>query len=152
MDVDLMNKQHSLSRSQLPKVPLCRQQGRSLTLSGNHSVPLHSSSPPLPDQQREQDPVTVHAFATYTLLPMSESVIPVCPKNPLPVGKMGLIEPSSKLIDRYHVCGASQLVSFSEEHTLAWVLSGIVFWNLPSHINSANIHSVPSHYLSHDFL
>ena len=92
-------------------------QDNTLTLTGTNSVPLHSSSPPLPDQQREQEPVTVHALATYILPPMSESVIPVYPKSSLPVGKTGLIEPSTKLIDRYHVCGASQLVSFSEQHT-----------------------------------
>ena len=33
------------------------------------------------------------------------------------MGKTALIEPSAKLIDRYNVCGASQLVSFSEQHT-----------------------------------
>ena len=92
-------------------------QDNTLTLTGTNSVPLHSSSPPLPDQQREQAPVTVHALATYILPPMSESVIPVYPKSSLPVGKTGLIEPSAKLIDRYHVCGASQLVSLSEQHT-----------------------------------
>ena len=92
-------------------------QDNTLTLTGTNSVPLHSSSPPLSDQQREQEPVTVHALATYILPPMSESVIPVYPKSSLPVGKTGLIEPSAKLIDRYHVCGASQLVSFSEQHT-----------------------------------
>ena len=92
-------------------------QDNTLTLTGTNSVLLHSSSPPLPDQQREQEPVTVHALATYILPPMSESVIPVYPKSSLAVGKTGLIEPSTKLIDRYHVCGASQLVSFSEQHT-----------------------------------
>ena len=92
-------------------------QDNTLTLTGTNSVPLHSSSPPLPDQQREQEPVTVHALATYILPPMSESVIPVYPKSSLPVGKTGLIEPSAKLIDCYHVCGASRLVSFSEQHT-----------------------------------
>ena len=92
-------------------------QDNTLTLTGTNSVLLHSSSPPLPDQQREQEPVTVHALATYILPPMSESVIPVYPKSSLAVGKTGLIEPSTKLMDRYHVCGASQLVSFSEQHT-----------------------------------
>ena len=33
------------------------------------------------------------------------------------MGKTSLIEPSAKLIDRCHVCCASQLVSFSEQHT-----------------------------------
>ena len=39
------------------------------------------------------------------------------PKTPLEVGSTGLIEPSSKLAERYPVCGASQMVSFSEDHT-----------------------------------
>ena len=39
-------------------------QDNTLTLTGTNSVPLHSSSPPLPDKQREQEPVTVHALAT----------------------------------------------------------------------------------------
>ena len=39
-------------------------QDNTLTLTGTNSVLLHSSSPPLPDQQREQEPVTVHALAT----------------------------------------------------------------------------------------
>ena len=64
-------------------------QDNTLTLTGTNSVPLHSSSPPLPDQQREQEPVTVHALATYILPPMSESVIPVYPKSSLSVGKTG---------------------------------------------------------------
>ena len=48
---------------------------------------------------------------------MSESVIPVYPKTVLEVSSTGLIEPSSKLAERYHVCGASQMGSFSEDHT-----------------------------------
>lgn len=60
---------------------------------------------------------TVHAKATFILAPLSESVIPVYPKTPLPVGSTGLIEPSTHFAERYHICGASQLVSLSHGNT-----------------------------------
>lgn len=59
----------------------------------------------------------MHAYVTFILPPLSESVIPVYPKSSLPVSKTGLIEHNAKLAKRYRVCGASQLVSLSEQHT-----------------------------------
>ena len=44
---------------------------------------------------------------------MSESVIPVTRNILLPAGCTGLVEPDSRLVERYHICGASQLVSLS---------------------------------------
>ena len=87
-------------------------QAHSLVLSGNLPLPLHNTSRVPDNASSITTPVTVHA---YTL---SESVIPVFPKTALEVGSTGLIEPSSKLAERYHVCGASQMVAgFSEDHT-----------------------------------
>ena len=62
------------------------------------------------------DSTTVHAYATY-ILPVSESVIPVTPNILLPAGCTGLVEPDSRLVVRYHICGASQLVSLSPDFT-----------------------------------
>ena len=91
-------------------------QGHTLTLSGL-SVPLFLSSSPKVHNLTNQDPVTVHTLATYILPPMSESVIPVYPKTSLSLAFTGLIEPNPNIAERYHVCGASQLVSFSEDRT-----------------------------------
>ena len=60
---------------------------------------------------------TVHAKATFILAPLSESVIPVYLKTCFPEGSTGLIEPNSHLAERYHICGASQLASLSQENT-----------------------------------
>ena len=38
---------------------------------------------------------------------MSESVIPLKPNIPLPAGCTGLVEPDSRLVERYHIYGAS---------------------------------------------
>ena len=92
-------------------------QAHTLVLSGNPPLPLHTTSHVPENASSVTTPVTVHAYATYILPPLSESVIPVYPKTALEVGSTGLIEPSSKLAERYHVCGASQMVSFSEDHT-----------------------------------
>ena len=92
-------------------------QGHTLTLANHNSVPLYSSSLPTINNSTNPELVTVHAYATYILQPMSESVIPVYPKASLPAGKTGLIELNDKLAERYHVCGASQLVSLSEHET-----------------------------------
>ena len=51
------------------------------------------------------------------LPPMSESVIPVKPNIPLPAGYTCLVEPDSRLVERYHIYGASQLVSLSPDFT-----------------------------------
>ena len=77
---------------------------------------LNHSSSLQPTSAAMDTPVTVHAKATFILPPLSESVLPVYSKTALPVGSTGLIEPNSKLAERYHVCGASQLVSLSEHH------------------------------------
>ena len=92
-------------------------QANSLMLSGNSPVPLHHSSGILNIAPETPDSLTVHANATFILAPLSETVIPVYPKIPLPVGSTGLIEPTSQLVERYHVCGASQLVSLSQDNT-----------------------------------
>lgn len=92
-------------------------QANTLVLSGNPPIPFHhypgtqNAAPEMPES------TTVHAKATFILAPLSESVIPVYPKIPFPVGSTGLIEPSSNLAERYHVCGASQLVSLSQDNT-----------------------------------
>ena len=91
-------------------------QGHTLILGTAPPVTLHSSVSSV-SVTNNDTPVTVHAFATYILPPLSESVIPVYPKSSLPVGNTGLIEPNSQIATRYHVCGASQLVSLSEQHT-----------------------------------
>ena len=88
-----------------------------LVLSGNPPIPLHHSPGLLGNASKTPESVTVHANATFILAPLSESVIPVYPKTPFPVGSTGLIEPSSNLAERYHVCGASQLVSLSQDNT-----------------------------------
>ena len=92
-------------------------QAHTLVLSGHPPIPLNRSSCLPPNSAAVDAPVTVHAQATFILPPLSESVIPVYSKTTLPVGSTGLIEPNSKLAERYNVCGASQLVSFSEHHT-----------------------------------
>ena len=86
-------------------------------LSGNPPLPLHNTSPVLENASSITNPVTVHAYATYILPPLSESVIPVYPKTALEVGSTDLTEPSSKLAERYHVCCASQVVSLPEDLT-----------------------------------
>ena len=86
-----------------------------LTLGACNVVPLQCSFPVA--SSNTEEPISVHACATYILPPLSESVIPVSPKSSLPVGKTGLIEHNPKLAEKYHVCGASQLVSLSEQHT-----------------------------------
>ena len=86
-------------------------QAHNLVLSGNLPLPLHNTSRVADNASSITTPVTVHVYATYILPPLSESVIPVFPKPALEVGSTGLIEPSSKLAERYHVCGASQMVA-----------------------------------------
>ena len=86
-----------------------------LTLGACNVVPLQSSFPVA--SSNTEEPISVHACATYILPPLSESDIPVSPKSSLPVSKTGLIEHNPKLGERYHVCGACQLVSLSKQHT-----------------------------------
>ena len=92
-------------------------QVRSLVSSVNPPITLNSSYCSDGGTDSTDESVTVHAYNTYILPPYSESVIPVYPKKPLAIGSTGLIEPSSKLAERYNTCDASQLVSFSEDHT-----------------------------------
>lgn len=81
-----------------------------LILGACNVVPLQSSFPVA--SSNTEEPISVHAYATYIPPPLSESAIPVSPKSSLPVGKTGLIEHNPKLAERYHVCGASQLVNY----------------------------------------
>ena len=92
-------------------------QANTLVLSGNPPIPLHHSPGTQNTAPEMPESTTVHAKATFILAPLSESVIPVYPKTPLPAGSTGLIEPSSHLAERCHVCGASQLESLSQDHT-----------------------------------
>ena len=86
-------------------------QAYTLVLSGNPPIPLHHSPGPLDTASETPESTTVHAKATFILAPLSESVIPVYPKTPLPAGSTGLIEPSSHLAERYHVCGAFNMLT-----------------------------------------
>lgn len=93
-------------------------QNYTLSLSGNQPIllgPDHSINSL--QQSTGSEPVTVHAFATYILPPLSESIIPVYAKVSLPVGSTGLIEPSPRLAERYQICGAAQLVCLAETNT-----------------------------------
>ena len=81
-------------------------QANTLVLSGNPPIPLHHSPGTQNTAPEMPESTTVHAKATFILAPLSESVIPVYPKTPLPAGSTGLIEPSSHLAECYHVCGA----------------------------------------------
>lgn len=94
-------------------------QAKSLTLSSNLPIPLYQSSTCSFQNSDTQtfDTITVHAYATYILPPLSESVIPVYTSTPVLIGSTGLIEPTSKLTERYHLCGATQLVSLSDMYT-----------------------------------
>ena len=96
---------------------IINMKAHTLQLSGHTPIPLHHSLRILEEASSTPDPVTVHAYATFILPPLSESVIPVYPKTALTIGSTGLIEASARLAARYHVCGASQLVSLSEDHT-----------------------------------
>ena len=91
-----------------------------LTFLGKEPISLRSNRLTRSSQTYEQ--VTVHAHATYILPPLTELVIPVYPKHPLPSGTTGLIEPSSKLLARYQIGGATQLVSLSEANTFPFRL------------------------------
>lgn len=93
------------------------KQANTLTLSGNSPITLHHSSGSSTTVPQSNESLTVHAKATIILPPLSESVIPVYPKMPLPAGSTGLVEPNTKLAERYHICGATQLVSLSEDNT-----------------------------------
>ena len=92
-------------------------QAHTLTLALNSPIPLQYSSGFPFSVSTPPDPVTVHASATFILPPQSESVIPLYLKATLHNGSTGLVEPNSKLAERYQVCGTSQLVSLSEQHT-----------------------------------
>ena len=81
-----------------------------LILGACNVVPLQSSFPVA--SSNTEEPISVHACATYIPPPLSESAIPVSPKSSLPEGKTGLIEHNPKLAERYHVYGASQLVNY----------------------------------------
>ncbi|XP_044178256.1 uncharacterized protein LOC122960249 [Acropora millepora] len=95
-------------------------QNHTLTFLGQEPISLHSNR--LTRSSQTDEHVTVHAHATYILPPLTESVIPVYPKRLLPTGTTGLIEPSSKLLTRYQIGGATQLVSLSEENTFPFRL------------------------------
>ena len=95
-------------------------QDRTLTFLGQEPISMHSNRLTRSSQTDEQ--VTVHAHATYILPPLTESVIPVYPEQPLPSGTTGLIEPSSKFLARYQIGGATQLVRLSEENTFPFRL------------------------------
>ena len=95
-------------------------QNNTLTFLGQEPISLHSNR--LTRSSQMDKHVTVHAHATYILPPLTESVIPVYPKRLLPTGTTGLIEPSSKLLTRYQIGGATQLVSLSEENTFPFRL------------------------------
>ncbi len=90
---------------------------KSLTLSGNLPIPLHQSSVFQNSATQSSETITVHSNATYILPPLSESVIPVYSSTTLLEGSTGLIEPTPRLTERYHICGATQLVSLSDKHT-----------------------------------
>ena len=92
-------------------------QTRTLHLADNPPISLSTPRTPTPKSECLPETVTVHAYATYILPPLSESVIPVYAKTSLPMGYTGLLEPNPKLLGRYQVCGASQLVSLSEDST-----------------------------------
>ena len=92
-------------------------QAHTFTLTLNSPIPLQYSSGLPFSVSTPPDPVTVHASATLILPPQSKSVIPLYLKTTLETGSTGLIELNSKLAERYQVCGASQLVSLSEQHT-----------------------------------
>ncbi|XP_044182738.1 uncharacterized protein LOC122963370 [Acropora millepora] len=95
-------------------------QNHTLTFLGQEPISLHSNR--LTRSSQTDEHVTVHAHATYILPPLTESVIPVYPKRLLATGTTGLIEPSSKLLTRYQIGGATQLVSLSEENTFPFRL------------------------------
>ena len=93
-------------------------QAHTLRLSNGSPISLQCTLTSNMGEPVPIDSTTVHAYATYILPPMSESVIPVTPNIPfLPAGCTGLVEPHSRLVERYHICGASQLVSLSPDFT-----------------------------------
>lgn len=92
-------------------------QNNSIQFADNPPIPLNVSDSPPDASLPLPDSLTVHAYATYVLPPQSESLIPVYTKIQLPPGTTGLIEPNPNLPNRYQVCGASQLVSLSHDHT-----------------------------------
>ena len=95
-------------------------QHHTVTFLGKEPISLNSNRLTCSFQTYQQ--VTVHVHATYILPPLTESVIPVYPKHLLPSGTTGLIEPSLKLLARYHVGSATQSVSLSEENTFPFCL------------------------------
>lgn len=92
-------------------------QAHTLRLSNGSPISLQGTPTSNMGEPVPIDSTTVHAYATYILPPTSESVIPVTPNIPLPAGCTGLVEPDSRLVERYHICGASQLVSLSPDFT-----------------------------------
>ena len=91
----------------------------------HHTISLHHefafSKHPLPaDDHHPVKPLlcSVHALKTYVLPPISETL--VCGKLsvPVPQGTVGIIDPRAELSDRYHVCGAAELVSLSPSNTV----------------------------------
>ena len=92
-------------------------QAHTLRLSNGSPISLQRTPTSNMGEPVSIDSTTVHAYATYILPPMTKSVIPVTPNIPLPAGCTGLVEPDSRLVERYHICGASQLVSLSPDFT-----------------------------------
>ena len=65
---------------------------------------------------------SIHAFSTYVIPPRSEAVIPARVHGALPPGTIGLVESAPRLAERYHLQGATTLVTVSEADTIPFRL------------------------------
>lgn len=65
---------------------------------------------------------SIHAFSTYVIPPRSEAVIPARVHGTVPPGTIGLVESAPRLAERYHLQGATTLVSISQVDTIPFRL------------------------------
>ena len=61
---------------------------------------------------------SIHAFSTYVISPKSEAAIPAGVRGTIPPGTIGLVESGSRLVKRYHLQGATTLVTVSQVDTI----------------------------------
>ena len=80
-----------------------------LVLSGNPKVPLHFSPGLLDTASETNESITSRQHLYWH--PYQNLLFPPIQRHRYQWGSAGLKEPSSQLIERYHVCGASQLIS-----------------------------------------
>ena len=75
-----------------------------------------------PTRTHMEEMRSIHALSTYVISPRSEAVIPARIQGTVIPGTTGLVESAPRLAERYHLQGATSLVSVSPAETIPFRL------------------------------